>query len=80
MTVTLQALSLVEKAEPVQVRCFTLRLRGPMEYVNARWMESLHGIEWIVFHGHLDCFPNPPPGGRPTTKSGDHGALNANNC
>jgi hypothetical protein len=34
MTITLQALSLVEKAEPVQVR-FTLRLRGPTEYVNA---------------------------------------------
>ena len=27
VTITLQALSLVEKADPVQVRCFTLRLR-----------------------------------------------------
>ena len=36
MTTTFQALSLVEKAEPVQVR-FTLRLReGPTEYVNAK--------------------------------------------
>ena len=38
VTITLQALSLVEKAEPVQVR-FTLRLRDQQrEYVNARWM------------------------------------------
>ena len=33
-------------------------LEGPTEYVNARWMQSLHGflhgIEWLVFHGHLD--------------------------
>ena len=28
-------------------------LEGPTEYVNARWVYSLHGIEWIVFHGHL---------------------------
>ena len=35
-------------------------LEGPREHVNARWMWSLHGflhgIEWVVFHGHLDCF------------------------
>jgi len=38
VTITLQALSLVEKAEPVQVH-FTLRLRDQRsEYVNARWM------------------------------------------
>ena len=51
MTITLQALSLVEKAEPVQVR-FTLCLRDQRSYVNARWMESVHGflhdIKWIV--------------------------------
>jgi hypothetical protein len=33
---------------------------GPTEYVNARWMESLHGflhnIKWIMFHIHLDYF------------------------
>ena len=28
----------------------------------------LHGIEWIVFHGHLDCFQKPLLGGRPNTK------------
>ena len=42
-------------------------LEGPTEYVNARWMWSLHrflhGIEWIVFHGHLDYFQKPPLGG-----------------
>ena len=37
VTIALQALSLVEKAVLVQV-CFTLRLRGQMDYVNARWM------------------------------------------
>ena len=35
-------------------------LEGPTEYVNAKWMQSLagfvHGIEWIMFHGHLDYF------------------------
>jgi hypothetical protein len=39
----------------------------------------LHGIEWIVFHGHLDCFPTPPLGGRSNTKSRDQGTLNAHN-
>ena len=60
------------------------RLEGPTEYVNARWMQSLHGflhgIEWIMFHGHLDCFQKPPLGGRPNTKPlGDHGTPNARN-
>jgi hypothetical protein len=38
-------------------------LEGPMEYVNARWMYNLHGflhgIQWIMFHGHLDYFQKP---------------------
>ena len=59
-------------------------LEGPMEYVNARWVWSLHGflhgIEWIVFHGHLDCFQKPPLGGRPNTIPGDHGIPNAHDC
>ena len=37
-------------------------LEGPTEYVKARWMLNLqgflHGIEWIMFHGHLDHFQN----------------------
>ena len=39
----------------------------------------LHGITWIMFHGHLDCFQEPLLGGRPNIKSGDHGAPNAHN-
>ena len=58
-------------------------LEEPTEYVNARWMSSLHGflhgIKWIVFHGHLDYFQKPPLGGRPNTKPGDHGTPNAHN-
>ena len=36
----------------------------------------LHGIEWIMFHGHLDYFPKPPLGGRSNTKPGHHGTPN----
>ena len=82
---TLQALSLVEMAEPVQVRYFTLRLRDRRSiYVNARWMSSLHGfvhgIEWIMVHGHLDCSQKSFVGGRPNTNLGDHDTPNAHNC
>ena len=56
-------------------------LEGPMEYMTARWMSSLHGflhnIEWIMFHGHLDYFQKPSLGGRPNTKLGDHDTPNA---
>ena len=80
--VTLQALSLVENTEPVQVRYFTLCLRDQRsEYVNARWMSSLHGflhgIKWIMSHGHLDYLQKLPLGGRPNTKPRDYGTLNA---
>ena len=58
-------------------------LDGPTNYVNARWMKSLHGflygIKWNIFHGHLDYFSKPPLGGRPNTKPGDHGTPNAHN-
>ena len=79
----LQPLSLVEKPVLVQLR-FTLRLRDQRrEYVNARWMSSLHGflrgIEWIMFHGHLDYFPKSPLRGRSDTKPGDHDTPNAHN-
>ena len=55
-----------------------------MEEVNARLMQSLvygflHGIKWIVFHGHLDYFPKPSLGGRPNTKLGDHGTSKSQN-
>jgi hypothetical protein len=63
MTITLQALSLVEKTEPVQVR-FTLRLRDQQ----SMWMQdgckvnmdsymasngSCSMVTWIIFQNHL---------------------------
>jgi hypothetical protein len=58
-------------------------LEGPMEYVNARWMYSLHGflhnIEWIMLHGHLDYFWKLLLEGRSNTKLGDHGTPNVDN-
>ena len=39
----------------------------------------LHGIEWIMFHGYLDCFQKPPLGGSSNTKAGDHGTPNVHN-
>jgi hypothetical protein len=80
---TLQALSLVEKVEPVHIRYFTLRLRDQ----RSMWMQDgdkslhgfLHSIEWIMFHCYLDCFQKPPLGGRPSTKLGDHGTPIAHN-
>ena len=81
VTTTLQALSLVEKTEPVQV-CFTLRLRDQ----RSMWMQDgckVYMASYMasngVFHGHLDYFQKPPLGGRPNTKPGDHGTLNAHN-
>jgi hypothetical protein len=61
VTITLQTLLLVEKAEPVQV-LFKLRLRDQ----RSMWMQdgckSLHGflqgIKWIMFHGHSNYFKN----------------------
>ena len=35
----------------------------------------LHGIEWSMLHGRLDCFQKPLLGGRPNTKLGDRGTL-----
>jgi hypothetical protein len=47
------------------------RLEGPTEHVNGMqdgcrvYLDGfLHGIEWIVFHGHLDCFQKPFFGSR----------------
>jgi hypothetical protein len=39
----------------------------------------LYGIEWIMFHGHLDSLQKPPLGGRPNIKPGDCGTPNAHN-
>jgi hypothetical protein len=58
-------------------------LEGPMKYVNARWMYSLHrflhGITRIMFHGHLDYSQKPPFGDRPNTKPVEHSSLNTHN-
>jgi hypothetical protein len=83
MTITLQALSLVIKVEPVQV-CFKLRLRDQL----SMWMQHgckilhvfLHDIKWIMIQGHVDYFQKPPLGGRLNIELGDHGTLNAHNC
>ena len=79
MTSTLQALSLVEKAEPVRAR-FILRLRDH----RSMWMQdgckvymdsyvasngSCSMVTWTIF--------KPPLGGRFNTKPGDHGTPNA---
>ena len=39
-----------------------------------------HGIEWIMYHGHLDQFQKPALGGRSNTKRGDHDIPNVQNC
>ena len=84
MTSTLQALSLVEKAEPVQVR-FTLRLRDQQ----SMWMQdgckvymdsymSCNGlcfmVIWVIFKNHL------LEAVRPNTKQWDHVTLNYYKC
>ena len=80
VTITLQALSLVEKAEPVQVR-FTRGTNGECECkMDVKSLHGvLHGIKWMMFHGHLDYFQKPSLGGRPKTKSGDRSTPNAHN-
>ena len=39
----------------------------------------LHGIKWIMFHGHFDYSQKPPLGGRPNTKPRDHGTPQSHN-
>ena len=82
-TITLQALSLVEKVEPVQVGS-TLRLRDQwsmwMQDGCKVYMDSYVALKWIMFYGHLDYFRKPPLGGRPNTNLGDHGTSNVYYC
>ena len=79
MTITLQAFSLVEKVG-VGPSLLHTRLEGPTEYVNARWMQSLHGflhgIGGSFFMINLTIFKNQPLGVRPNTKPGDEGFNN----
>ena len=83
VTITLQALSLMEKAEPVQVR-FTLRLR----HQRSMWMQddrckvdmdSYMASNRSCFIVHLHYLKKPPLGGRPNIKPRDHGTPNAHN-
>jgi len=54
-----------------------ITIEGSTEYVTADgckvYMDSLHAIEWIMFHDHLGCFQKPSLGGGPHTNLGDHG-------
>jgi hypothetical protein len=59
-------------------------LEGPMEYVNARWMQkSTWSLEWHQMNHvswPLGLFQKPPLGSRPNTRPGDHGTPNAHTC
>ena len=73
VTITLQAPLIVGKGGAGPSSLHTT-LEGPTEYVNARWMWSLHGflhgIKWTMFRGHLDYFQKPSLGGRLEHKTG----------
>jgi hypothetical protein len=43
------------------------------------YMDSYMASKGILFHGHLHYFQEPPLGGRPNTRPGDHGAPNVHN-
>jgi hypothetical protein len=43
------------------------------------YMDSYMTSKGIMFHGQLDYSQRPPLGGRPNTKSGDHGTPDARN-
>ena len=82
VTITLQAFSSVEKAEPVQVH-FTLRLRDQrgmwMQDGCKVYMDSYMASNGLCFHGPLDYFQKPLLGGRLNTKLGDHDTPNPHN-
>jgi hypothetical protein len=77
-TITLQALSLVEKAEPVQVH-FTLRSRDQHQW--SMWMQGgckVYMDSYMASNGSCfmvtwTIFRKPPLGGRPNTNPWDHG-------
>ena len=70
----LQALSWVEKAEPVQV------LRDQQSKDGCKvYMDSYIGIKWIIFHARLDYFQKLLLGGRSNTKPTDHGTPKVHN-
>jgi hypothetical protein len=79
---THQALSFVEKVEPVQVG-FTLRLRDQrsmwMQDGCKVYMDSYMASNGSCFMVNLDYFQKPPLGGRSNTKPEDHSTPNTHN-
>ena len=82
VTVTLQALSLVENAEPFQVH-FTLCLTDQhgmwMQDGCKVYMDSYMASNGSCFMVTWGSFQKPPLGGRPNSKLGDHGTPNTHN-
>jgi hypothetical protein len=82
VSITLQALSLVEKAELVQVR-FTLRLRDQrsmwLQDGCKVYMDSYMALNGPCFMVTWTIFQKSPLGGGSDTKHGDEGNLNAHN-
>jgi hypothetical protein len=83
VTESLQELSLVEKAEPVQVR-FTLRLRDQWStWMQDGWkvhMDSYMASNWSCFMVTWTISTKPSFGGMLDTKLRDHGIPNAHIC
>ena len=82
LTIALQALSLVEKAEPVQVH-FTLCLRDQqsmwVQHGCKVYMDTCTTSNGSCFMVTWTIFKKPPLGCRPHTKPGDRGTLNVHN-
>ena len=78
VTKSLHALSLVEKAEPVQVHYARGTTNGVSECkmdVTSTWIPTWYQMD----HNHLDYFSKPFFRGRSNITLGDHGTLKSNN-
>ena len=85
MTITLQVLSLVEKAEPVQV-CFALCLRDQHSIISeckvnvkSTWIPTWHRMDHVSWSLGLFSKNHLLEAGL-STKPRDHGTPNAHNC
>ena len=83
VTMALQALSLVEKAELVQVWAshYAWGANGVCECkmdVESTWISIWHWMDCVSWS--LGLFLKPPLGGRLNIKLGDHGTLNTHKC
>ena len=81
VTITLQALSLVEKAERSKFASHyawgtNIVCECKMD-VKSTWIPTWHQMNHVSWL--LGLFSKPPLGGRPNTKPGDHGTPNAHN-